>query len=285
MFSADHETSGSALIRYHEKRDHISLLEGIAIRPLQGHHLLPLACAATVLVFAVPAVAAAQPECRTENASRQIVEGPTSRISWRAQLLETAPVYTSASDAGRRSSSSISPSQAAALLVLASQNSHGRCWLKVRLPERPNASAGWINGERVRLETTSWSIVISLAARTLTIEHSGTPARRFRVVTGASPTPTPRGLFSIIGTWRSPPGSFLGSWILGLTAHSDALHHFEGGNGRVGIHGRGGASLRDPLGSADSHGCIRLDNTAIDWIVHTIGGNQLSGISVRVREN
>jgi lipoprotein-anchoring transpeptidase ErfK/SrfK len=69
---------------------------------------------------------------------------------------------------------------------------------------------------------------------------------------------------------------------LALTAHSDALHKFDGGNGRIGIHGRGGSSLRDPLGTARSHGCIRLANTAIDWLLHTIGRAQLPGISVQI---
>jgi lipoprotein-anchoring transpeptidase ErfK/SrfK len=100
------------------------------------------------------------------------------------------------------------------------------------------------------------------------------------VVIGAPATPTPEGLFSIIGVWRS---SFLGSWILPLTAHSDALEEFDGGDGTVGIHGRGGASLLDPLGSARSHGCIRLDNAAIDWLVHAVGAAQLAGTPVRVQ--
>jgi len=102
------------------------------------------------------------------------------------------------------------------------------------------------------------------------------------VVIGAPTTPTPTGLFSIIGAWRSPPNAFLGSWILALTAHSNVLHEFDGGNGRIGIHGRGGTSLRDPLGTNRSHGCIRLANTAIDWLVHTIGPTQLPGTPVQI---
>jgi hypothetical protein len=41
--------------------------------------------------------------------------------------------------------------------------------------------------------------------------------------------------------------AFLGSWILPLTAHSDALRRFEGGDGTAGIHGPGGASARGLL--------------------------------------
>jgi lipoprotein-anchoring transpeptidase ErfK/SrfK len=59
---------------------------------------------------------------------------------------------------------------------------------------------------------------------------------------------------------------FLGPWVLSLTASSNVLENFEGGPGRVGIHGRGGASLLDPLGSARSHGCIRISNAPVRWL-------------------
>jgi len=95
-------------------------------------------------------------------------------------------------------------------------------------------------------------------------------------------TPTPAGLFAI--AWAVPwhPNDFLGSWVLELTAHSDVLQRFDGGNGTVGIHGRGGSSLLDPLGSSLSHGCIRLDNGSIDWLVGTVNANWLSGTPVQV---
>ena len=106
---------------------------------------------------------------------------------------------------------------------------------------------------------------------------------RTSVVIGAPITPTPQGLFSIVGVWRWNPADFLGSYILPLTAHSNVLQEFGGGDGRVGIHGRGGASLLDPLGSARSHGCIRLSNKAINWIVRKVGAHGLPGVPVRVR--
>jgi lipoprotein-anchoring transpeptidase ErfK/SrfK len=59
---------------------------------------------------------------------------------------------------------------------------------------------------------------------------------------------------------------FLGPWVLALTSFSEVLKNFGGGPGRVGIHGRAGASLRDPLGSARSHGCIRIPNRHISWM-------------------
>jgi lipoprotein-anchoring transpeptidase ErfK/SrfK len=154
--------------------------------------------------------------------------------------------------------------------------------VKVRLPWRPNDAAGWINASNVIIEKTDWRIEVSTARRTLTLDRAGAPVRTVSVVVGKPSTPTPVGLFAV--TWAIPwhPNDFLGSWVLELTAHSDVLQHFEGGDGTVGIHGRGGASLLDPLGSAASHGCIRLSNDSIDWLVRTIGANQLPGTPVQV---
>ena len=169
------------------------------------------------------------------------------------------------------------------MLVLgATRAPDGRCWVRVRLPVRPNTASGWLQAERVRLRPTAWSIAVSRAKRRLTVLRGGRVVRRLSVVIGAPATPTPTGLFAIIGAWRSQPNAFLGSWILPLTAHSDALQEFDGGDGTVGVHGRGGASLLDPLGSARSHGCIRLANSAIDWLVHSIGAAELAGMPVWV---
>jgi lipoprotein-anchoring transpeptidase ErfK/SrfK len=159
---------------------------------------------------------------------------------------------------------------------------YGRCWLRVRLPWRPNGAAGWLNARTVVLQRTRWRIAISTGHRTLTVLRSGSPVRTLSVVVGKPTTPTPTGLFAIL--WAIPwhPGDFLGSWVLELTAHSDVLQRFDGGDGTVGIHGRGGASLLDPLGSARSHGCIRLANSDIDWVVSTIGASQLPGTPVEI---
>jgi lipoprotein-anchoring transpeptidase ErfK/SrfK len=70
--------------------------------------------------------------------------------------------------------------------------------------------------------------------------------------------------------------------VLELTAHSNLLQRFDAGDGTVGVHGRGGASRLDPLGSARSHGCIRRSNQAIDWLVRTVGVDRLPGPPVHV---
>jgi lipoprotein-anchoring transpeptidase ErfK/SrfK len=170
------------------------------------------------------------------------------------------------------------------LLVLGSaRDTRGRCWIDLRLPWRPNDASGWLPVAVLELRATPFRIVVTRPARTLTVYRAGKALRSVHVVVGKAATPTPGGLFSIIGAWRSPPDSFLGSWILALTAHSNVLREFEGGDGTVGIHGRGGGSLLDPLGSALSHGCIRLANDSIDWLVGEIGEANLPGTPVIVR--
>lgn len=80
------------------------------------------------------------------------------------------------------------------------------------------------------------------------------------IVVGKAETPTPRGLFAVYERADAPPGAVIGPFALHLTAFSNVLHSYDGGPGRVAIHGRAGMLLADPLGSAASHGCIRINN-------------------------
>jgi lipoprotein-anchoring transpeptidase ErfK/SrfK len=152
------------------------------------------------------------------------------------------------------------------LLVLRSARGRGgRRWLRVRLQERPNDRAGWIAADRTRITRTRWRVVVSTGSRTVTVLRRGRAVRRFYAVVGTPSTPTPHGLFAIGERILQPPG-VLGPWALHLTAHSRVLGNFGGGPGRVAIHGRSGSLLSDPLGTAASHGCIRLANSAISWL-------------------
>jgi L,D-transpeptidase catalytic domain len=165
------------------------------------------------------------------------------------------------------------------LLVLRSAiGGDGRRWLRVRLPDRPNDRAGWIPADRTRMRTTPWRIVVDLGDRTVTVRRRRHVVRRFRAVVGSLSTPTPRGLFAISERIRQAPGE-LGPWALHLTAHSNVLDDYGGGPGRVAIHGRAGALLADPLGTASSHGCIRIDNRAVAWLAR----RAIEGTPVRVQ--
>jgi lipoprotein-anchoring transpeptidase ErfK/SrfK len=251
--------------------------ERIALR------LAALGACVVALALAAPSALAA-PDCRYGKASAASVGKPAGAVAWRAGLVARTKLWRSVPKRRDRSRRSIVPRQAPWLLVLrTARDRRGRCWVRVRLPFRPNDATAWVSARRVVLRPTRWRIVVSRRARTLSVHRGGKRVRRFRIVVGAPPTPTPHGLFSIVGVWRWNAHDFLGSYILPITAHSNVLQEFGGGDGRVGIHGRGGASLLDPLGAARSHGCIRLSNRPIRWIVRKVGAHRLPGIPVRVR--
>jgi lipoprotein-anchoring transpeptidase ErfK/SrfK len=201
-----------------------------------------------------------------------LVPAPPSReTAWTAQLVASVAAL-SAPVSGRlveRQSAVAGWSGGPVrLLVLASRTaSDDQLWLRVLLPVRPNGAAGWIPAESTEVSTTSWRVEISTERRTVTVFHAGIRLRIFDAVVGAPSTPTPHGRFAVYEHVPSAdPNGFYGPWALHLTALSNVLRRFDGGPGRVAIHGRGGASLRDPLGTARSHGCIRIDNTAVRFL-------------------
>jgi lipoprotein-anchoring transpeptidase ErfK/SrfK len=157
--------------------------------------------------------------------------------------------------------------QPTTLLVLDAKIYDQREWVELLLPDRPNGSAGWVPAEDVVLSQTPYWVEVSTAHRTVSVYRDGRLARRFHAVVGKASTPTPHGLAAIYERDRQPdPNAFVGTWVLALTAQSAVLKHFEGGTGRIGIHGRSGTSLLDPLGSARSHGCVRISNGPVSWL-------------------
>lgn len=196
-----------------------------------------------------------------------------------------APTFARRFLSGKKGGVSISTQtvwsgQQTQLLVLRAKLLDGKQYLQVRLPFRPNGSAGWIARDKVVLERTPYWIDVRTNARRVTVYRNGKRVRRFRAVVGKPATPTPTGLAAIYERNRQPdPGAFLGPWALPLTVHSNVLKNYGGGPGRVGIHGRAGASLRDPLGTARSHGCIRILNKHVSWMAAKLP----AGTPVRIR--
>jgi lipoprotein-anchoring transpeptidase ErfK/SrfK len=238
--------------------------------------VLALACA-----LAAPSGAAGA-TC-TSVLNNAVVSGPTNAMAWRAGIETPTAVFSSPSGSRMHVTRWLTPTEAEWLLVVGpALAARSRCWLRVRLPWRPNGSAGWINAGKVIVQPTSWRIVVFPARRALTLFRAGEAVRTLPVVVGKPNTPTPGGLFAVWWAIPSHPDAFLGSWVLELTAHSDVLQQFDGGDGTVAIHGRGGASLQDPLGTANSHGCIRLSNETIDRLVQMIGPSRLPGTPVQI---
>jgi lipoprotein-anchoring transpeptidase ErfK/SrfK len=156
------------------------------------------------------------------------------------------------------------------LPILSRANSRKRgSWLRVRLPGRPNSHKGWISTNRTRLTSTSWRVLVDLSTRRLTAFRGDRARRHFRAIVGKPSTPTPRGSFFIEEALALSPYETGGPFALATSARSNVFQEFEGGPGQIGIHGTN--NLTGALGTAASHGCIRLGTRAITWLARRIG--------------
>lgn len=148
-------------------------------------------------------------------------------------------------------------------------SSDGRRWLQVRLPGRPNGHSGWIARRGTASAVTNWHLVVHTAERRVTIYQNGRLVRTFEAVVGKPSTPTPRGEFFVEEDIQLGPSDVGAPYALALSARSNVLQEFDGGPGQIGIHGL--ANIGGILGSAVSHGCVRLANGAMRWLVARIG--------------
>jgi hypothetical protein len=164
------------------------------------------------------------------------------------------------------------------LPVLGHATTRGVRWVHVRLPGRPNGQTGWIPATRTMPAVTGWRLGLDLSARRISVYRDGALARRFRVVVGKSSTPTPRGAFFIEEVIRTPSGEVGGPYGLATSARSNVFQEFGGGPGQIGVHGTSG--LSGGLGTAVSHGCVRLSPAAITWLAKRIG----SGVPLTIRD-
>jgi lipoprotein-anchoring transpeptidase ErfK/SrfK len=157
-----------------------------------------------------------------------------------------------------------------ALPVLAHKTSpNGRRWLRVLLPGRPNGHTGWIKARATTRALTQWRIVVTTSDRRVTVYRSGRAVRTFKAVVGKASTPTPAGRFFVEESIQLRRGDVGAPFALALSARSTVLQEFDGGPGQIALHGL--SNVGGVLGTAVSHGCIRLDNDAMRWLVVRIG--------------
>lgn len=137
-------------------------------------------------------------------------------------------------------------------------------WIRVLLPVRPNGSTGWLHQGDVQVSVNPYHIQVDVAAHQITVFNATDVIYQGPVAVGAPATPTPPGLYYTRVLLQTPdPQSVYGPFAYGLSAHSDALTTFEGGDAEIGIHGNNDASA---LGKSVSHGCIRMDNAEITML-------------------
>lgn len=228
-------------------------------------------------VAAVLAIAGAAPTAPAD------VTAPTRSNSYAARIVEATKARmqpsATAEVAGRVHTSA--PWNGAPMQLLiddVARDPSGAYWYRVLLAKKPNGSYGWIPADYAQAFRNRWRVVVDRSARRLSILRSGRVVLRTRAVVGARSTPTPLGNFAIREAVRQPNArGFSGPWIFHLNANSQRLKSFDGGDGTIGIHGRGAASLADPLGSARSHGCVRVPNSVVRFMSrHVVAGTPVS---------
>jgi lipoprotein-anchoring transpeptidase ErfK/SrfK len=134
-------------------------------------------------------------------------------------------------------------------------------WLRVLLPMEPNESEGWIKSRDVDIYRNDFRIDVDLGNRRLTAYRGDRVLMREAVGVGTASTPTPTGRFftTVLVKPDDPSGPY-GPYAWGLSAYSEVLDTFAGGDGQVAIHGTNSPWA---VGEAVSHGCVRVNNDAI----------------------
>lgn len=214
-----------------------------------------LICVGAICVFGAPRPAAAAPPASRPLVTLLNVHSARVRPDPHARLIETV--------AARRPLTSVRT-----VLPVLGEAVHGY-WLRVRLPGRPNGHTGWISERRTRVGSTEWSIQVDLSARRVTVDRGGVEVRQFPAVVGKASTPTPRGRFFVEEAMALSSSAAGGPFALATSARSNVLQEFDGGPGQIALHGRN--NLSGALGTASSHGCVRLGRGAITWLSRRIG--------------
>ncbi len=149
-------------------------------------------------------------------------------------------------------------------------------WLRVRLPGRPNGLTGWIRERATKPAMTRWHVVVSVSTRQVRAYRNGRRVATFKAIVGKPSTPTPQGESFVEEIVRLPAGGAGAPFALALSSRSDVFQEFAGGPGQTALHGL--ANIGGVLGTAVSHGCVRLDTDAIRWLAARVG----AGVPVTV---
>ena len=145
----------------------------------------------------------------------------------------------------------------------------GAEWLHVLLPGRPNGHTGWIRQRGTISSSTDWHLVVDTSTRRVIVYDRGRQLRAFVAIVGKPSTPTPRGTFFVEEGIQLAPDEVGAPFALALSARSDVLQEFDGGPGQIALHGL--AHIGGVLGTAVSHGCVRLSAASLRWLLARIG--------------
>ncbi|MCS6568696.1 L,D-transpeptidase family protein [Curtobacterium flaccumfaciens pv. flaccumfaciens] len=195
------------------------------------------------------------PEPTRSAAPVDAVDAPASTT---VAAVTGASVPVSASAGGKATQTLENPQASGAPLVFRVVDQQDG-WAEVQLAQRPNGSTGWVPTSAVTLTEDPYAIVVTRSTKTLDLYKDGKVVDSYPVATGTGGTPSPTGRFALTEL-LAPTNEGYGPYAYGTTAFSDVLNSFGGGPGQIGLHGTEDTSS---IGTAASHGCIRLHNADI----------------------
>lgn len=137
----------------------------------------------------------------------------------------------------------------------------GRIWIKIRLPQRPNGTTGWVRRSDLgAFHRVTTLLVVRRGLRpSITLYRGGRRIFRAPLGVGKPSTPTPPGHFWIREHFRVHGVPLYGPLAIGTSAHAPTLTDWPHG-GVVGIHGTDEPGL---IPGHPSHGCMRMRNPDI----------------------
>ena len=104
-------------------------------------------------------------------------------------------------------------------------------------------------------------VVVDLSDRSLIYYEHGEEVLTATIAIGTSRNPTPTGEYYVTDSVTlHDPNSVWGPHALGLSARSETITEYNGGDGIIGIHG---TSNPGSIGKAASLGCVRVHNDVI----------------------
>jgi lipoprotein-anchoring transpeptidase ErfK/SrfK len=99
----------------------------------------------------------------------------------------------------------------------------------------------------------------------VTVYRQGRAVRVFKAIVGKPSTPTPLGEFFVEESVQLRATQVGAPFALALSARSNVLQEYAGGPGQIALHGLD--NIGGVLGTAVSHGCVRLADSAVRWLV------------------
>ena len=200
------------------------------------------------------------------DAPRRVIRPPQPRGRW-ATARVTARAALRAAPGGRALGRIGPRTQFGGPRVVSVLGRRGG-WLRVVVPERPNARPAWIAVAAAREGATDVSLHIDRSDRMLVVRDRNRVVQRVAIGVGAPGHPTPTGRFAVTDKLEmGGPGTTYGCCAIALSAHQPHLPADWPGLDRIAVHGTQSPAT---IGTAASLGCMHAGERDLRRLMRTV---------------